>query len=941
MSSELQVTMRCKRWMFGGLAICSLMALSAGAQTPERLTSDIDDRERVALPGTHPPMARPENEVGRLPTGTSLRGMTIVLSRSSAQAADLQNLIAAQQDPHSPLYHKWLTPDEFASRFGVADSDVAKVRSWLEQQGFSIDGLSRSKSRITFSGTAGKVEAGFSTELRYYNVSGKTHFAPAADISVPAAFSSLIQTVANLSSFRPKPHVQLRKPVLARPNFTSSQTGNHFLTPKDVAVIYDINPAYNAGYTGAGQSIAVVGQSSIVLSDIENFQSAAGLSKKDPTLVLVPNSGSAAASTGDEAESDLDLEYSSAIAKGATVYFVYTGSNPNYGVWDSISYAVDNKISPVISSSYGVCESALSSADYSTLNGVLAQAAAQGQSVVSASGDNGSEDCYGDTSLSQAQQESLAVDFPASSQYVTGMGGTEFPASDVSSSNTTYWASAAGGDVISSALSYIPEQIWNDDSSTNGLSSGGGGVSSLTARPSWQSGVAGIPSGTYRLLPDISLDSSPNNAGYLYCSSDSSTGITGSCSNGFRDSNNQYLTVAGGTSFASPIFSAMLAILNGKLNSTGQGVVNSTLYSLAADATTYSSAFHDITSGSNKCTAGSSYCSSAGASNYAAGTGYDEASGLGSIDFYNLLNAWPATSSSPAASITTLSAATAMPSSGASDTITIAVASGSSSATATPTGTLTIAVDGTTETSSLALSNGSATYNFSSTTTGSHTITATYSGDSTYAASSGSLAVTVRSASASFTVSATSLTISTGSSGTSILTVTPKNGYTGTVAWSVSSSPSLSNACFSAPNATVSDTSAVSVTMTVHTSSSVCASSGVEGAGGRKRKISAMIPMFGRANIGSSATLRIARIQVVAIVLVLLALLDRRTRRARRYTEALMAVVLGLAAWGCGSQSSSSASTTNAPKGIYTLTVVGTDSSSSTTASTTTTLTID
>lgn len=921
--------------MFGGLAACSLMTLFAGAQTPEsRITSDINDRERVAIPGTHPVMARAENEVGRLQRGTKLGGITIVFSRSSAQEADLQNLITAQHDPHSPLYHEWLTPDEFASRFGVAGSDLAKVRSWLEQQGFSVDSVSRSKNRITFSGTVAQVEAAFSTELRYYSMSGATHFAPAVDISVPAAFSSIVQTVANLSSFRPRPHVQVRKP-----NFTSNQTNNHYLTPKDVAVIYDINPAYNAGYAGAGQSIAVVGQSSIALLDVENFQSAAGLPKKDPTLVLVPNSGSAAVGTGDEAESDLDLEYSSSIAKDATIYFIYTGNNANYSVWDSINYAVDTRISAVISNSYGTCETALTSADYSTLNGILAQAAAQGQSVVSASGDSGSEDCYSDTGLTQAQREALAVDFPASSQYVTGMGGTEFPASDVSSSNTTYWASANGGDVISSALSYIPEQVWNDDSSTKGLSSGGGGVSTFTARPSWQSGVAGISSGAYRLVPDISLDSSPNNAGYLFCSSDSTTGITGSCSNGFRDSNNKYLTVAGGTSFASPIFSAMLAILNGKLNSTGQGVVNSTLYSLAADATIYSSAFHDITSGSNKCTAGSNYCSSAGASNYAAGTGYDQASGLGSIDFYNLLNAWPPTgSSSLAGSITTLSAATATPSSGASDTITITVASESSSAIGTPTGTLAIAVDGVTETSSLALSSGSATYNFSSATSGSHTIRATYSGDSTYAASTGSLIVTVGSASGSFTVSATSLTVAAGSSGTSTLTVTPKNGYTGTVAWSVSSSPSLSHACVSVPNATVSGTSAVSVTLTVHTSSSACGSSGVQGASGRKRTISKSIAIFGRPNIGPSATLRIAPIYLVAIVLILLATLDRRSRRVRIYAGgASILVVLGLTAWGCSGPSSG----TNASKGTYTLTIVGTDGSSSITASTTTTLTID
>jgi subtilase family serine protease len=115
---------------------------------------------------------------------------------------------------------------------------------------------------------------------------------------------------------------------------------------------------------------------------------------------------------------------------------------------------------------------------------------------------------------------------------------------------------------------HIPEQVWNDDLSSSGLSSGGSGVSTLTARPSWQTGVTGIPSGSFRLVPDISLDASPNNAGYLICSSDSTaTGITGSCSNGFRDSSDVYLTVAGGTSFDAPIFSSMLAIVNQKLNS--------------------------------------------------------------------------------------------------------------------------------------------------------------------------------------------------------------------------------------------------------------------------------------------------------------------------------------------------------------------------------------
>jgi hypothetical protein len=916
---------RAAAWItFALLSVAALLA-----QAPARIAAEISDANRTTIPHSHPPMARADNDAGRLASGTRLQGMSIVFRRSSAQEAALQTLIAAQQDRASGQYHTWLTPDDFAARFGMADADIAKVESWLEQQGFAVEGVSRSKTRITFSGTAEQAEAAFGTELHNYKSSdGLTHYAPSADLSLPEALASVTQTVSNLSSFRPHAHVRLRS------NFTSSQSGSHYLTPKDVDTIYDITAAYNAGYTGAGQSIAIVGQSSVVLSDVTNFQSAAGLTTKEPTEVLVPSSGTAAVSSGDEAESDLDLEYSGAIATGAAVYFVYVGDNANYSTFDAIQYAVDTRIAPIISNSYGDCETDLGSADYATLNGILEQAASQGQSVISAAGDNGSTDCYEDTSLTTAQRTALAVDFPASSQYVTGMGGTEFPSADVSSSNSTYWESASGSDVISSALSYIPEQVWNDDSSSDGLSSGGGGVSTLTARPTWQTGVTGIPSGSYRLVPDISLDASPNNAGYLYCSSDSTaTGITGSCSNGFRDSSDEYLTVAGGTSFDAPIFSGMLAIINQKQNSTGEGVVNSTLYTLAASSSTYASAFHDITSGSNECTAGSTYCSSAGESEYSAATGYDQASGLGSIDLYKLLTAWPSTTASAlTASTTTVSASSTAPASGASDTITITVASDSSSLATTPTGSLTITVDGTTETSSLALSAGSATYSFSSATTGSHVIAATYSGDGTYAGSTGTVVVTVgsstsTSSSGSFTLSATNLTVSAGSSGTSTITIKPSNGYTGTIAFTVSSSSSLSDACYSLANATVSGTSATTAAMTIYTSSSGCSSSSVTGTGGAKRKFAAS---------GGS--------RVALASLLVFGLFGFRSRKqlTRAFASALALAVLGLAASGCGSSSSSSTSSKEeAATGTYTLSITGTDTSSSVTATTTMTLTID
>jgi subtilase family serine protease len=924
------------RFLFPLLILSSLSAALLAQGPAPRITAAIDNAQRTTIPGTHPPMARQANDTGQVPSGTKLGGISIVFSRTASQEAKLQALISAQQNSSSALYHKWLTPEEFANQFGVADSDISKVESWLEQEGFAIDGVSRSKNRVTFAGTAGQVAAAFDTELHYYTVNGQVQYAPSKDVSVPAALSSVVLSVSNLSSFRPRPQVRFR------PNFTSSQSGNHYLTPKDVDTIYDINTAYTDGYTGTGQSIAVVGQSEVYLSDVENFQNAAGLAVKDPTLVLVPDSGSPAVSSGDEAESDIDMEYSGGIGTGATIYLVYVGDNSNYSVWDSINYAVDTLIAPVISISYGDCETDLGASDYATLNGVLEQAATQGQSVIAAAGDAGSTACYGDTDLTTSQQEALAVNFPASSQYVTGMGGTEFPAADVAASNTTYWESANGSDVISSALSYIPEQVWNDDSSSDGLSSGGGGVSTLTSRPSWQTGVPGIPSGSYRLVPDISLDASPNNAGFLYCSSDSgATGITtGSCSDGFRDSNDEYLTVAGGTSFDAPIFAGMLAMVNQKLNSTGQGVVNSTLYTLAADATTYASAFHDITSGGNQCTAGSSYCSAAGESEYPATTGYDEASGLGSLDFSNLLGAWPTIpDSSLQPSTTTLSAATSTPASGADDTITITVASGSTSSTTTPTGTLTIVVDGTTETSSLALADGSATYTFSSSTTGSHVITATYSGDSTYASSTGSLALNVGGSSGSFSLAATNVTVSAGSSGTSTITITPQNSYTGTIGWSVSASSSLSNACYSLSDATVSGTSAVTTTMTIYTSESACANASVKGPNGRHLFISGSVIRSGIDNHPNSS-LNTAKAGMSMGILLLIGLLGYRPKKFCAHAGVLLIVALSLAISACGSGSSSSS--TDAAKGTYTLTIAGTDtSSSSITASTTMTLTID
>ena len=934
------------------------------AQQP-RIAQAIDPNSVATLRGSVNPRLAHATNLGPLDPGTPITGVTLYFQPSAEQKAELDALVQAQQTKGSPLYHAWITPEEYATRFGMSEADLAQVESWLYAEGFNVERVAPSRNSIVVSGTIGQVESAFGTQMNRYRVGGETHFANASELQIPAALVGILQSVGNLNDFRPKPQVRI---PTANPQFTAKTSNQHNLTPKDVATIYDINAAYNSGYTGSGQTIVVVGQSDISKTDIEAFETAAGLTVKDPTMILVPNSGSAAVVSGDEAESDLDVEYSGAIARGATIDFVYTGNSGNDDVYDSLDYAITSRLGSVISMSYGTCETLMKSntAYYNQVETWLEQAASQGQSVVAASGDDGSTACYdlgvpssSSNGLTTAQQEALAVNYPASSAYVTGIGGTEFPSADVAASNSTYWDQSSGSDVVSSALSYIPEQVWNDDSASIGqqygaqyaLSSGGGGTSVLTARPSWQTGVPGIASGSYRLEPDVSLDASADNAGYLYCSSDSSSwssGQKGSCTSGFRDSSTQDLIIGGGTSFATPIFAGMLAIVNQKENASGLGNVNPTLYTLAANAATYASAFHDITSGSNKCTAGTSYCSSAGAGSYAAGTGYDEASGLGSVDFYNLLSVWPSgTGSALDGTTTTVAAASATPASGAQDVITVTVAPSSSAVTAVPTGTVTITVDGTVQTPTLTLSNGSATYTFTSTTAGAHVILASYSGDSTFAGSAGSTTVTVPASTSggTFTLSAPNISVSQGSSGTSTVTVTSQNNYAGTVGFSLSTTSSSlqTDGCYTIANATVAAGKTATSTLTLYTSLSACNS-----------LTGALVHRFAAAGTVASSQHQPPPGRGIPLGAVAFAgLLFLGFRRVRRHAWMLMSCLLLVAVVGlatsCGSSSGSSTSgsstgstSTDVAKGTYTLTLTGTDTTtSSLTASTNVSLTVN
>ncbi len=621
------------RWLLlAGLAWATAAAAdpAPGAAAQSRIVKALDASAMTALQGNVQPLAQPRYERGRADAEQVIHGVSLNFKLSTAQQQALDLLLRQQQDPTSASYHAWLTPAQYRSRFGMSLDDLTTVQNWLRSQGFSIEDIAPNANRISFSGSVAQIEAAFHTEMHRYRIGSRNHYANATAPALPAALSSVTLGLRNLSDFRPRARVV--------PHFTSSISGSHYLAPDDFATIYDLQSLYSAGITGAGQKIAVVGQSAVYSSDITAFRSAAGLGSNLPTMVLVPHSGSSTvqSDSGDEAESDLDLQWSGGIARDAAISFVYTGASSNYGVFDALVYAVENDTAPLVSLSYGDCETDYSDADVATLESTLKQASAQGQTVLVASGDSGAADCdYAtDTDLVTTASHGLAVDYPASSAYATAVGGTSF-----NEGTGSYWSSGNSSH-NGSALSYIPEIAWNDTSASVGLEGSGGGKSVLFDKPSWQSG-SGVPADGVRDLPDIALAASPNHDGYLYCSE-------GSCSNGFRDSQN-YLTVAGGTSFGAPAFAGVLALVGQKTGLGALGSINSRLYALAASG---SSVFHDIVSGNNKvpCSSGSTDCGSSGSIGYSAGSGYDLVTGLGSIDGFNLADQWLASTSSSSSS---------------------------------------------------------------------------------------------------------------------------------------------------------------------------------------------------------------------------------------------------------------------------------------------------
>jgi len=559
-----------------------------------------------------------------------MEGMKLIFQLTPEQQSSLDTLLQQQLDPSSPNYHKWLTPEEYAERFGVSQGDVTHAASWLRQQGFTSVIPARSRTWISFNGSAAQVEAAFHTPIHQYLVNGELHYANATEPSLPTVFRGVVMGIGSLNNFRPRPHAVVKN---AYPHFTSGISGKHFLAPDDFATIYDIQGLYGSGINGSSEAIAVMGQADLSTDtnhnnqyDVQTFRTVSNLPTVNLQVILVPGQSDPGSTTGDQDEANLDLEWSGAVARNASLIYV----NSKNALFTSLQYAVDQNLAPVISISYGLCEPQFSSSDIATLTAMGQQANVQGQTIVSSSGDGGPADCDYSADPNnpvKSATHGYAVDVPASLPYVTGMGGTGFSEGDATFA-TQYW-NGTNNSNNGSAISYIPEMAWNDTAADGFLAASGGGVSTLFTKPSWQTG-AGVPADGQRDVPDLALSSSADHDGYLICS-------RSSCVTGYRKSD-QTLTVIGGTSTAAPTFAGIVALLVQQTNEP-QGNVNPSLYSLAANSP---NAFHDIITGDNMvpCTQGSKDCPASGMIGYSAGPGYDLTTGLGSVDVGALAAAW-------------------------------------------------------------------------------------------------------------------------------------------------------------------------------------------------------------------------------------------------------------------------------------------------------------
>ncbi|WP_329565941.1 protease pro-enzyme activation domain-containing protein [Kitasatospora sp. NBC_01266] len=529
------------------LCAASLSVTAAQAATPNATS-------RVALPDTVTPAVSHSQKQGDVPAAQQL---SVAVSLKLRNSAELDQFLADVANPASANYGHYLTPAQFEARYAPTQQDVDHVVAFLKSQGLTTS-VSANRQVVDAKGSNAQIARAFGThESAYYDASdARQFFANDNAASLPADVAAIVDGVSGLNN------KTVRTPQLAKPNNSTPLASPSGYGPSQYDGAYNLN---KMGADGTGVKVALWEFDGYTASNLTTYDKQYGITGPAVTTVPVDGQSYDSAPGQGQGEVELDSEIVSGVAPKAT-QLVYEAPNSDQGEIDMAAKIVSDDQVSVISISWGGCEPDTTQSVMTAVDNSFKQAAAEGISAFSASGDDGSRDCTRSTSGSSVK----SVDFPASDPYVTGVGGTNLQVSGTSYSSESAWSTA------------------------------GGGVSTVFSKPSWQTGT-GV-SGTMRTVPDVSSNADPNSGFAIYTQGDSGPAWQ----------------VYGGTSAAAPLWSGYTALFNQKAKAAGKanlGQADPALYAVA-NSSSYGTAFHDVTTGANQ--------------DFNAGKGYDQVTGWGS-----------------------------------------------------------------------------------------------------------------------------------------------------------------------------------------------------------------------------------------------------------------------------------------------------------------------
>lgn len=704
-----------------GLLLAMLLLVSACAATAQtalsatsRLAGDWKSSASVALETSATPLYRAGSDLGAAPASRQLARMILLLSSSTAQQQALDRKLA---DLARSSSSSWLTPSQFADSYANSASDVAALVSWLESSGFTVAPLPAGRGWIEFSGSAAQVEQVFGVEVHQISTASVVRPALSGAISVPSALAPLIEGLVSLDGVLSSPALTPSQSVessVAELAAAATAGSAEALTPKLAGRFLHLTALHAAGVKGSGQRIAIVARGNVLAADVAAFRAAFSL----PTSALkVLPAGELPALGDDRAAATLMASWAGAAAPDAQILLVPAASTAaTDGVDLALASVVDKALASIVVVGYSSCEASLSAAHQAFYRALYRQAAAEGISIIVATGDSGPSAC--------------------STAGSTELVGTGYAVNALAS---TAWNTAVGASALSTKATAL--SAWSPASESQPAYAGGGGRSSLYALPSWQKSVqsssaalqslSSTTAQKMRLLPDLALPAAGDanlNAGLAFCLADSSSASsTSDCT----------LRRAGGSAAAASLVAGIGALLNGQYGA--QGNLSPRLYALES----VSGIYDDVVEGSAQlwCSSLASGCGASGRIGFAASAGYDLATGLGSVNAQALVSAWPYATGTTASTMTWTTASQTITSSDAL-TLTVSVGSGDASVTSTPTGTVTFYDQTASATLGTAtLVNGVATVTLAKGALASganHILYAMYNGSTVYAASTSS-----------------------------------------------------------------------------------------------------------------------------------------------------------------------------------------------------------